>query len=81
MDIVAVLTAVAKEQQVRIEKHQKLLSAQNNTWTDALAEKMEEISSLQKLLAGQEERILQMEMIIVQLLRNQSTEDKFAAVE
>ena len=81
MDIVAVLTAVVKNQQMSIEKHQKLLSKQNNAWSDALAEKVEEISSLQKLLASQEQRILQMEMTIAQLLRNLSTEDKIAAEE
>jgi hypothetical protein len=63
MDIVAVLTTVAKEQKETIAEQQA-----------KMAEKDAQIAALQDDLASQDARMLQMEMALAEVLRNQSAQ-------
>jgi hypothetical protein len=65
MDIVAVLTTVTKEQQAEVAE-QKVKMSQKDA----------EIAALRDSLAKQDERMLQMEMALAEVLRNQSTENQ-----
>ncbi len=60
MDIVAVLTKVAKEQRAQLSEQQT-----------KMAEKDAEIDGLRDALANQDERIVQMEMSLAEVLQNQ----------
>ena len=60
MDIVAVLTTVTKDQKAKV--------------TEQMAEKDAEISALRDELARQDERMLQMEMALAEVLRHQTGE-------
>ncbi|MEZ5573730.1 MAG: tail fiber domain-containing protein [Halioglobus sp.] len=65
MDIVAVLTTVAKEQKEEI-----------STLRDTLAQQASTIQKQEAVSRQQEERILQMEMALAEVLRNQSSENQ-----
>jgi hypothetical protein len=67
MDIVAVLTTVAKEQNTKMVEQQVKLGEQKATLAEQMAEKDGEIAALTSALAQQDERMQRLEMAIANL--------------
>jgi hypothetical protein len=67
MDIVAVLTAVTKEQKEKVAKEMSEKDSQ-------IAEQKSEINALRDALAKQDERLLQLELSLAEIVRKQSSE-------
>lgn len=81
MDIVAVLTAVTKEQQERLSEKDVQMAEQRERVAEEMAEKDAQIAALRDSVANHADRMLQLEMALAEVLRNQSGETQVSLAD